>query len=137
MGIFFGRRKVVTPNSSVVPVPVHGPDQLAVDRAQSMFVSSNPVSPMSRGIYQGQPGMLSGDRGSGEHAWKGGMYVEGHNVTPQNFYSAVRPQANPLETLIGLSSLPNTGNLTELGASGTASSVALMGLGQSKLGLGN
>ncbi|WP_279581686.1 hypothetical protein [Fodinicola feengrottensis] len=85
---------------------------------------------MSRGIYEGQPAFLSGDRGSGisGHKYSGGVYVDGHNVQVQNFYSAVHPQANPMDALVGVSSLPNTGSVT--GTGGTASAVALMGLGQ-------
>ncbi|GAA1706727.1 hypothetical protein GCM10009765_65220 [Fodinicola feengrottensis] len=137
MAFSFKRRRTVPGNGTVVPVPVYGPDQLAVDRANSMFVSSNPSSPMSRGIYEGQPAFLSGDRGSGisGHKYSGGVYVDGHNVQVQNFYSAVHPQANPMDALVGVSSLPNTGSVT--GTGGTASAVALMGLGQGSLGLGN
>jgi len=136
MGFFFGHRKSVQGNGTVVPVPVYGPDQLAVDRANSMFVSSNPSSPMSRGIYQGQPAFMSGDRGSGVsgHKYSGGVYVNGQNVAVQNFYSAVHPQANPMDALIGAASLPNTGSIN--GTGGTSSAVALWSLGQGSLGLG-
>lgn len=139
MGLFFKRRKSVQGNGTVVQVPVYGPDQLAIDRANSMFVSSNPGSPMSRGVdaYSLQPGFLSGDRGSGisGHKYSGSVYVDGKNVQVQNFPSVMHPQANPMDALVGVASLPNTGSIN--GTGGTASAVSLMGQGQASLGLGS
>lgn len=137
----FFRRKEYPTNDCVVAVPVFGSDQVARDRAAAVALASNPASAMSRGIdpYGRPNAILAGDRGSGVHSWKGGSYVDGRPVTPQNFYSAVRPAARPFQPRVApWGYLPSTG--TQAGAGAGASSnqnpVGLMTQFQGSLGIG-
>lgn len=107
----FRRGNKIPDNSHAVTTIVYGPSPESVELAASMAIANSPASPMASGVHSNGGGFASAVQGYGVNRFGGKI-----PYAAQEFYSAVRTSAEPLNLRLGYGAgvsgqpgLPSTG----------------------------